>query len=227
MPLAMTFKFLSSTTSSPMREVTRLALQEMGVRQDHRRGKRRRRFQESDDAAAGHDHFRLQHAGDGRSWSAARRVRGHPAVRKLPFILVTGRGDNALVVSAAQAGVNNYIVKPFTAGECFARRSRRSSASFHEAAGPVPSLPVPRRRGARVRRAHLSVRAGRAPWRQREWGGGAEGAGWGCTVLQDPPHRYISPPRPANAGHPSWGGGRLPRSSAAQSSDPASTARVF
>ena len=44
-----------------------------------------------------------------------RAVRGHPAVRKLPFILVTGRGDNALVVSAAQAGVNNYIVKPFTA----------------------------------------------------------------------------------------------------------------
>ena len=28
---------------------------------------------------------------------------------------MTGRGDNALVVSAAQAGVNNYIVKPFTA----------------------------------------------------------------------------------------------------------------
>jgi len=42
-----------------------------------------------------------------------RAVRGHQAVRKLPFILLTGRGDRELVVKAAQAGVNNYIVKPF------------------------------------------------------------------------------------------------------------------
>ena len=44
-----------------------------------------------------------------------RAVRGHPVVRKLPFILLTGRGDHELVVKAAQAGVNNYLVKPFTA----------------------------------------------------------------------------------------------------------------
>jgi two-component system chemotaxis response regulator CheY len=31
----------------------------------------------------------------------------------LPFILLTGRGDRELVVKAAQAGVNNYLVKPF------------------------------------------------------------------------------------------------------------------
>ena len=43
-----------------------------------------------------------------------RAVRGHQAVRKLPFILLTGRGDRELVVKAAQAGVNNYLVKPFT-----------------------------------------------------------------------------------------------------------------
>ena len=47
--------------------------------------------------------------------SLLRAVRGHPAVRKLPFILLTGRGDKELVVQAAQAGVNNYLVKPFTA----------------------------------------------------------------------------------------------------------------
>ena len=33
----------------------------------------------------------------------------------MPFILVTGRGDKELVVKAAQAGANNYVVKPFTA----------------------------------------------------------------------------------------------------------------
>ena len=43
-----------------------------------------------------------------------RAVRGHAALRKLPFILLTGRGDRELVVKAAQAGVNNYLVKPFT-----------------------------------------------------------------------------------------------------------------
>jgi two-component system chemotaxis response regulator CheY len=44
-----------------------------------------------------------------------RAVRGHPAARRVPFILVTGRGDRELVVKAAQAGANNYVVKPFTA----------------------------------------------------------------------------------------------------------------
>jgi two-component system chemotaxis response regulator CheY len=44
-----------------------------------------------------------------------RAVRGHPVVRKVPFILLTGRGDKELVVKAAQAGVNNYLIKPFTA----------------------------------------------------------------------------------------------------------------
>ena len=43
-----------------------------------------------------------------------RAVRGHQAIRKLPFILLTGRGDRELVIKAAQAGVNNYLVKPFT-----------------------------------------------------------------------------------------------------------------
>jgi two-component system chemotaxis response regulator CheY len=42
-----------------------------------------------------------------------RAIRGHQAIRKLPFILLTGRGDRELVVKAAQAGVNNYLVKPF------------------------------------------------------------------------------------------------------------------
>ena len=44
-----------------------------------------------------------------------RAVRSHPVVRKVPFILLTGRGDRELVVKAAEAGVNNYLVKPFTA----------------------------------------------------------------------------------------------------------------
>ena len=114
MPLAMTFKVLVVDDQLTMREVTRLALQEMGVRNII-------------DAENGDDAFKKATTQpldmiisdfnmpgmDGLG--LLRAVRGHPAVRKLPFILVTGRGDNALVVTAAQAGVNNYIVKPFTA----------------------------------------------------------------------------------------------------------------
>ena len=114
MPLAMTFKVLVVDDQLTMREVTRLALQEMGVRNII-------------DAENGDDAFKKATTQpldmiisdfnmpgmDGLG--LLRAVRGHPAVRKLPFILVTGRGDNALVVSAAQAGVNNYIGKPFTA----------------------------------------------------------------------------------------------------------------
>ena len=114
MPLAMTFKVLVVDDQLTMREVAKLALQEMGVRQII-------------DAENGDDAFKKATTQpldmiisdfnmpgmDGLG--LLRAVRGHPAVRKLPFILVTGRGDNALVVSAAQAGVNNYLVKPFTA----------------------------------------------------------------------------------------------------------------
>jgi two-component system chemotaxis response regulator CheY len=110
----MAFKVLVVDDQLTMREVTRLALQEMGVRLII-------------DAENGDDAFKKATTQpldmiisdfnmpgmDGLG--LLRAVRGHPAVRKLPFILVTGRGDNALVVSAAQAGVNNYIVKPFTA----------------------------------------------------------------------------------------------------------------
>jgi len=35
-------------------------------------------------------------------------------VIKLPFILITRRGDRELVVVAAKAGVNDYLIKPFT-----------------------------------------------------------------------------------------------------------------
>jgi two-component system chemotaxis response regulator CheY len=43
-----------------------------------------------------------------------RAVRGHPAIGKTAFIMLTGRADTDLVKQAVQLGVNNYIVKPFT-----------------------------------------------------------------------------------------------------------------
>ncbi|GAB6042649.1 response regulator [Endothiovibrio diazotrophicus] len=41
-------------------------------------------------------------------------VRTHPEMSKTPFVMVTSRGDREHVVKAVQAGVDNYVVKPFT-----------------------------------------------------------------------------------------------------------------
>ena len=114
MPLAATFKVLVVDDQMTMREVTRMALQQMGVRHilDAENGSEAFQKATTQPLDLIISDFNMP-AMDGLG--LLRAVRGHPAVRKLPFILVTGRGDNALVVTAAQAGVNNYIVKPFSA----------------------------------------------------------------------------------------------------------------
>lgn len=43
-----------------------------------------------------------------------RWVRGNEATASLPFIMVTSRGEKDFIVKAAQAGVNDYIGKPFS-----------------------------------------------------------------------------------------------------------------
>lgn len=44
----------------------------------------------------------------------ARSVRAHPAGATVPILMVTTRGAREDIVSAVEAGVNNYILKPFT-----------------------------------------------------------------------------------------------------------------
>ena len=43
-----------------------------------------------------------------------RAVRSHAPIKGTAFIMLTGRADRELVDRAAQYGVNNYLVKPFT-----------------------------------------------------------------------------------------------------------------
>lgn len=43
-----------------------------------------------------------------------RAIRAHPPTKGIAFIMLTGRADSELVQRAAQFGVNNYLVKPFT-----------------------------------------------------------------------------------------------------------------
>jgi len=42
-------------------------------------------------------------------------VRADPNLSKMPILLVTAEAKKQQIVEAAQAGVNGYIVKPFTA----------------------------------------------------------------------------------------------------------------
>ena len=43
-----------------------------------------------------------------------KKVRSDPRFAELPIIMVTTEGGKAEVITALKAGVNNYIVKPFT-----------------------------------------------------------------------------------------------------------------
>lgn len=44
----------------------------------------------------------------------ARAVRANPAGHSVPILMVTTRGAREDIVTAVEAGVNNYILKPFT-----------------------------------------------------------------------------------------------------------------
>ena len=43
-----------------------------------------------------------------------RKVRSDPDLKDLPILMVTAEAEKEKVITAIQAGVNNYIVKPFT-----------------------------------------------------------------------------------------------------------------
>jgi two-component system, chemotaxis family, chemotaxis protein CheY len=42
-------------------------------------------------------------------------IRGNPALQSLPVLLVTAEAKRNQIIEAAEAGVNGYIVKPFSA----------------------------------------------------------------------------------------------------------------
>jgi two-component system chemotaxis response regulator CheY len=43
-------------------------------------------------------------------------VRSSPKLRHTPILMVTAEAKKSQIVEAAQAGINGYVVKPFTAG---------------------------------------------------------------------------------------------------------------
>jgi len=63
-----------------------------------------------------------------------RQVRADPGLGEIPFIMVTAETRTKNVIAAKDAGVNNYIVKPFNAQTLKAK----IEAVFAERAEPVP-----------------------------------------------------------------------------------------
>lgn len=41
-------------------------------------------------------------------------IRDYNPTKKVPFIMLTGRSDKAVLENAVKLGVNNYLTKPFT-----------------------------------------------------------------------------------------------------------------
>jgi len=114
MPNAVAIKVLIVDDQNSVRQMTRMTLEEIGFRN----------IQEAEHGVQAMEIASLQpldliisdfNMPEMDGLGLLRAVRGHPVVRKVPFILLTGRGDKELVMKAAQAGVNNYLVKPFTA----------------------------------------------------------------------------------------------------------------
>jgi two-component system chemotaxis response regulator CheY len=74
-------------------------------------------------------------------------VRENPETAETPFIMVTARNDRDSIIMAAQAGVSEYIIKPFTAAallqkinRAFDLQERRAMARFKTATGDKAEL---------------------------------------------------------------------------------------
>ena len=84
-------------------------------------------FVDIDDASDGSDAFaKMQHKKYAlvisdwnmepmTGYELLRQVRSDPTMGATPFIMVTAESKTENVIAAKQAGVNNYIVKPFNA----------------------------------------------------------------------------------------------------------------
>jgi len=65
------------------------------------------------------------------------RASDNPAIRSLPVLMVTAEAKKENIVAAAQAGVNGYIVKPFTA-QTLKEKLDAIMARLNAAAGAAP-----------------------------------------------------------------------------------------
>jgi two-component system chemotaxis response regulator CheY len=58
---------------------------------------------------------------NGSGIDLARAVRGNPLTKHLPMLMVTSKSEVSYVLEAIKAGVNNYVVKPWSAEDLLKR----------------------------------------------------------------------------------------------------------
>ena len=105
-------KFLVVDDSVTMRRIMINALQRIGYTD----------VVEADDGAQALAHFDASIGFIITDWNMpvmsglefARAVRANPVGHSVPILMVTTRGAREDIVTAVEAGVNNYILKPFT-----------------------------------------------------------------------------------------------------------------
>jgi two-component system, chemotaxis family, chemotaxis protein CheY len=105
-------KFLVADDSATMRRIVINSLQRIGFAE----------FVEAEDGTSALSRFDASVGFVITDWNMpnmnglefARAVRGHPAGATVPILMVTTRSVREDILAAVEAGVNNYIVKPFT-----------------------------------------------------------------------------------------------------------------
>jgi DNA-binding response OmpR family regulator len=86
-----------------------------------------------------------------------KQIRSRPSGARTPFIMITSRGDRDHVVKAVQAGVSDYITKPFTADELLRKVTKQLKAI-----DKLPTAVVPKMSMHGIGAASVSVLTGGA-----------------------------------------------------------------
>ena len=100
-----------------------------------------------------------------------RRLRGRPETRNVPIIMLTARGEENDRVGGLEAGVDDYVVKPFSARELLARiravlrRTREDDEDGSIAIGDLRIDGAAHRVMARVEGAEQPVQIGPTEYR--------------------------------------------------------------
>jgi two-component system chemotaxis response regulator CheY len=114
MPSASTLRVLIVDDQMSMRGIARYCLQEIGIKNvvEAKSGAEAL-------VAIGSNKFDLIISDwnmDGMDGlTLLKTIRSNPLTKRMPFIMATGQRDTEMVKTAIQAGVNNYMVKPFNA----------------------------------------------------------------------------------------------------------------
>lgn len=114
MPAASAIKVMVVDDQSSMRAMIRRTLQDLGFKDVRDKPGAAEAL---DDVRANRVHLIVSdyNMPDMDGLDFLRQVRADPVIGKTVFIMLTGTADAEVVKMAAEAGVNNYIIKPFSA----------------------------------------------------------------------------------------------------------------